>query len=80
MALVLKAHILGKNPWNIEPIWDSVRIFTNQRRISVIRNWLGAEFLLTPPVCTGCPWNLSKFRHRNSVASSENRTSSENGT
>ncbi|MGA1997155.1 MAG: mandelate racemase/muconate lactonizing enzyme family protein [Bryobacteraceae bacterium] len=32
MALVLKAHILGKNPLNIEPILDSVRNFTNQRR------------------------------------------------
>ncbi|MEK7754043.1 MAG: mandelate racemase/muconate lactonizing enzyme family protein, partial [Acidobacteriota bacterium] len=32
MALVLKPHILGKNPLNIEPILDSVRKFTNQRR------------------------------------------------
>lgn len=32
MALILKAHILGKNPLNIEPILDSVRNFTNQRR------------------------------------------------
>src|ERR1035438_9639235 len=32
MALVLKPHIMGKNPLNIEPILDSVRNFTNQRR------------------------------------------------
>jgi L-alanine-DL-glutamate epimerase-like enolase superfamily enzyme len=32
MALVLKHHIVGKNPLNIEPILDSVRNFTNQRR------------------------------------------------
>ena len=32
MALVLKPHIIGKNPLNIEPILDSVRNFTNQRR------------------------------------------------
>ncbi len=32
MALVLKPHILGKNPLNIEPILDSVRNFTSQRR------------------------------------------------
>ena len=32
MALVLKPHIVGKNPLNIEPILDSVRNFTNQRR------------------------------------------------
>ena len=32
MALVLKPHIMGRNPLNIEPILDSVRNFTNQRR------------------------------------------------
>src|SRR5579885_3041479 len=32
MALILKAHILGKNPLNIEPILDSIRNFTGQRR------------------------------------------------
>jgi L-alanine-DL-glutamate epimerase-like enolase superfamily enzyme len=32
MALVLKPHIVGRNPLNIEPILDSVRNFTNQRR------------------------------------------------
>ena len=32
MALVLKPHIVGKNPLNIEPILDSIRNFTNQRR------------------------------------------------
>jgi L-alanine-DL-glutamate epimerase-like enolase superfamily enzyme len=32
MALVLKPHIVGKNPLNIEPILDSVRGFTNHRR------------------------------------------------
>src|ERR1035437_2159646 len=30
MALVLKPHIVGKNPLNIEPILDSVRNFTNR--------------------------------------------------
>src|SRR5512141_2855627 len=32
MALVLKAHILGRNPLQIEPIIDSVRNFASQRR------------------------------------------------
>ena len=33
MALILKPHIVGKNPLNIEPILDSIRNFTNQRRL-----------------------------------------------
>lgn len=32
MALVLKHHLVGKNPLNIEPNLDSIRNFTNQRR------------------------------------------------
>jgi L-alanine-DL-glutamate epimerase-like enolase superfamily enzyme len=32
MALVLKPHILGRNPLQIEPILDSVRNYANQRR------------------------------------------------
>jgi L-alanine-DL-glutamate epimerase-like enolase superfamily enzyme len=32
MALVLKPHVVGRNPLNIEPILDTVRKFTNQRR------------------------------------------------
>jgi L-alanine-DL-glutamate epimerase-like enolase superfamily enzyme len=32
MALILKPHIVGKNPLSIAPILDSVRNFTNQRR------------------------------------------------
>ncbi|NWG13263.1 MAG: hypothetical protein HXY20_06990 [Acidobacteria bacterium] len=32
MALVLKPHILGRNPLQIEPILDRVRNFANQRR------------------------------------------------
>jgi L-alanine-DL-glutamate epimerase-like enolase superfamily enzyme len=32
MALVLKPHIVGRNPLQIEPILDRVRNFTNQRR------------------------------------------------
>ena len=32
MALVLKPHIMGKSPLNIEPLLNSVRNFTNQRR------------------------------------------------
>ena len=32
MALILKPHIMGRNPLQIEPILDSVRNFTNQRR------------------------------------------------
>ena len=32
MALILKPHIKGKNPLNIEPILDSVRNFASQRR------------------------------------------------
>jgi len=32
MALVLKPHIMGQNPLNIEPILDRVRNFTSQRR------------------------------------------------
>lgn len=33
MALILKPHIIGKNPLNIEPILDSVRNFASQRRM-----------------------------------------------
>jgi L-alanine-DL-glutamate epimerase-like enolase superfamily enzyme len=32
MALVLKPHIVGKNPLQIEPILDGVRKYTNHRR------------------------------------------------
>jgi L-alanine-DL-glutamate epimerase-like enolase superfamily enzyme len=32
MGLLLKPHIVGKNPLNIEPILDSVRNFAGQRR------------------------------------------------
>ena len=32
MALLLKPHIVGQNPLNIEPILDSVRNFAGQRR------------------------------------------------
>src|ERR1035438_7201344 len=32
MALVLKPHIVGRNPLEIEPILDRIRNFTNQRR------------------------------------------------
>ena len=32
MALLLKPHIMGRNPLNIEPLLDRVRNFTNQRR------------------------------------------------
>lgn len=32
MALVLKPHIMGRNPLQIEPILDSVRKFTNHKR------------------------------------------------
>ena len=33
MALVLKPHLVGQNPLNIEPILDSVRSFANQQRM-----------------------------------------------
>jgi L-alanine-DL-glutamate epimerase-like enolase superfamily enzyme len=33
MALVLKPHIVGRNPLQIEPILDSIRNFSNQRRM-----------------------------------------------
>ena len=33
MALVLKPHLVGKNPLNIEPILDSIRSFANQQRM-----------------------------------------------
>src|SRR6516165_10567921 len=32
MALVLKAHLVGRNPLQIEPILDRIRNFANQRR------------------------------------------------
>jgi L-alanine-DL-glutamate epimerase-like enolase superfamily enzyme len=32
-ALVLKPHLIGKNPLSIEPILDSVRIFANHQRM-----------------------------------------------
>jgi len=33
IALVLKPHLLGKNPLNIEPILDSIRNFAGQQRL-----------------------------------------------
>jgi L-alanine-DL-glutamate epimerase-like enolase superfamily enzyme len=32
MALILKPHLVGRNPLHIEPLLDRVRKFTNQRR------------------------------------------------
>jgi L-alanine-DL-glutamate epimerase-like enolase superfamily enzyme len=34
MALILKSHLVGRNPLNIEPILDSIRNFRNQRRFA----------------------------------------------
>ena len=51
MALVLKPHILGRNPLQIEPILDRVRNFANQ----LGRRWLKgivaarASFASVPP-------------------------------
>jgi len=32
-ALVLKPHLIGKNPLNIEPLLDNIRIFANHQRM-----------------------------------------------
>ena len=32
IALVLKPHLVGRNPLDIEPLLDSIRLFSNQRR------------------------------------------------
>ena len=68
MALVLKAHIMGKNPLNIEPILDSVRNFTNQRRFGGGYSALDIALHDIAGKVYGVPvWRLIGSQYRNRV-------------
>ena len=68
MALVLKPHIMGKNPLNIEPILDSVRNFTNQRRFGGGYSALDIALHDIAGKVYGVPaWRLIGSQYRNRV-------------
>ena len=68
MALVLKPHIVGKNPLNIEPILDSVRNFTNQRRFGGGYSALDIALHDIAGKVYGVPvWRLIGSQYRNRI-------------
>ena len=68
MALILKPHIIGKNPLNIEPILDSVRNFTNQRRFGGGYSALDIALHDIAGKVYGVPaWRLIGSQYRNRV-------------
>jgi L-alanine-DL-glutamate epimerase-like enolase superfamily enzyme len=68
MALILKAHILGKNPLNIEPILDSVRNFASQRRFGGGYSALDMALHDIAGKVYGVPcWRLLGSQYRNRV-------------
>ena len=68
MALVLKPHIVGKNPLNIEPILDSVRNFTNQRRFGGGYSALDIALHDIAGKIYGVPvWRLIGSQYRNRI-------------
>ncbi|MGA2722398.1 MAG: mandelate racemase/muconate lactonizing enzyme family protein [Bryobacteraceae bacterium] len=68
MALVLKPHIVGKNPLNIEPILDSVRNFANQRRFGGGYSALDMALHDISGKVFGVPaWRLLGSQYRNRV-------------
>jgi L-alanine-DL-glutamate epimerase-like enolase superfamily enzyme len=68
MALVLKPHIMGKNPLNIEPILDSVRNFTNQRRFGGGYSALDIALHDIAGKVYGVPvWRLIGSQYRNRI-------------
>jgi L-alanine-DL-glutamate epimerase-like enolase superfamily enzyme len=67
-ALLLKAHILGRNPLQIEPILDSVRNFTNQRRFGGGYSALDIALHDIAGKVYGVPaWRLIGSQYRNRV-------------
>jgi len=68
MALVLKPHIVGRNPLNIEPILDSIRNFTNQRRFGGGYSALDIALHDIAGKVYGVPaWRLIGSQYRNRV-------------
>ena len=68
MALVLKPHIVGKNPLNIEPILDSVRNFTSQRRFGGGYSALDIALHDIAGKVYGVPvWRLIGSQYRNRI-------------
>ncbi len=68
MALVLKPHIVGRNPLNIEPILDSVRNFTNQRRFGGGYSALDIALHDIAGKVYGVPaWRLIGSQYRNRI-------------
>ena len=68
MALVLKPHIVGRNPLNIEPLLDSVRNFTNQRRFGGGYSALDIALHDIAGKVYGVPaWRLIGSQYRNRV-------------
>jgi L-alanine-DL-glutamate epimerase-like enolase superfamily enzyme len=67
-ALLLKAHILGRNPLQIEPILDSVRNFTNQRRFGGGYSALDIALHDIAGKVYGVPaWRLIGSQYRNRI-------------
>ncbi len=68
MALLLKAHILGRNPLEIEPILDRVRNFTSQRRFGGGYSALDIALHDIAGKVYGVPaWRLIGSQYRNRV-------------
>jgi L-alanine-DL-glutamate epimerase-like enolase superfamily enzyme len=68
MALVLKPHIVGRNPLEIEPILDQIRNFTNQRRFGGGYSALDIALHDIAGKVYGVPaWRLIGSQYRNRV-------------
>ena len=68
MALILKPHIMGKNPLQIEPILDSVRNFASQRRFGGGYSALDIALHDIAGKVYGVPcWRLIGSQYRNRV-------------
>jgi L-alanine-DL-glutamate epimerase-like enolase superfamily enzyme len=68
MALILKHHIVGRNPLQIEPILDSVRNFTNQRRFGGGYSALDIALHDIAGKVYGVPcWRLIGSQYRNRI-------------
>jgi L-alanine-DL-glutamate epimerase-like enolase superfamily enzyme len=68
MALVLKPHIVGRNPLEIEPILDRIRIFSNHRRMGGGYSALDMALHDIAGKVYGVPaWRLIGSQYRNRV-------------
>ena len=68
MALILKAHVLGRNPLEIEPILDRVRNFASQRRFGGGYSALDIALHDIAGKVYGVPcWRLIGSQYRNRV-------------